>query len=492
VELGGARGGAPVGAALASGLLAVVPDPVAVIGDGTVRRLNPSARALAGPRVEEGMPAAALAALLPAGRRAVLADVSATLAAGRGWRGPLDLLDPDGVAAAHLVTVTPVPDGAVVLARPLAEVRAREAAERECRDRDELIARMGHELRTPLNAVLGFAQLLELDDLTAEQREDVGHMLTAGRHMQELIDEMLDLTQVRAGAVDLDVGPVPVLDVVHGVRELIGPLAIRRGIQTRVAPDPPLMVLADRRRLWQVLLNLVSNAVKYGREGGAIRIGVAAVAGGRVRLEVEDDGPGIAPEALSRLFAPFERLGAERTGVEGWGLGLAVSKALVTAMDGNLSATSRPGTGSVFAVELAGVGPAPESGDAVGPPRSRLIIYVGCDPAAQALVAQSLKAHLAAETVAVTRAALVADAVRRTAPALVLVDGDLPDATAQEVLQRLAGDPLTATVPRIATAADHDPRVRLRLRAAGAGQVLDLPLDLREWLDSAGRHLAGR
>lgn len=380
----------------------------------------------------------------------------------------------------------------MLIARDTTDARGRDAAERESRAKDEFVARLGHELRTPLNAVLGFAQLLELEPLPPELREGVDRILSGGRHMQALLDDVLDLARVRAGGVDLDVGPVQVLEVVRGVVELLEPLAGRRGIRRLIRPAAAVAARADRRRLWQVVVNLVGNAVKYGREGGSVRVGIVPVVGGRVRIEVEDDGEGIPPEALPRLFRPFDRLGAERSGVEGSGLGLALSKALVTAMGGVLTATSRPGVGTVFAVVLDTIEPAaadpPRPPAATGP--ARQVVHATADPSAQALVAQALRSRLGADAVAVPTASAAVDVVRRSRPALVLVDRALPDAS--DALRVLSADPLTALVPVVVLSADPDPRERLRLRAAGASEVLDVPLDMRELLDVAGGHLAVR
>jgi CheY-like chemotaxis protein len=210
----------------------------------------------------------------------------------------------------------------------------------------------------------------------------------------------------------------------------------------------------------------------------------------RVRIEVEDDGPGIDPAQLSRLFRPFERLGQERTAVEGSGLGLAMSQALTTAMGGTLSAESRLGSGTTFRVDL----PALDRRDldeTPDEPRSTLIpvVYVCAEPGAQAMVSAALRSRLDVEMHVVSRGAQALETVRRTQPALVLVDGELPDATATELLHRLGGDPLSTLVPKVVLTFDPDPAVRLRLRAAGATEVLPLPLDVKRMLETVSRLL---
>ncbi len=384
--------------------------------------------------------------------------------------------------------------GYLLIFRSLAETRRREAAERELSVRDEFAARLGHELRTPLNAVLGFAQLLELEELKLDHRESVERILTAGRHMQALLDDVLDLARVRTGGVDLDVGPVRVLDVVRGVVDLIQPLADKRGIRRYIEPAEDLVAMLDRRRLWQVLLNLIGNAVKYGREGGTVRVGVRSRGPDLLRIEVADDGPGIEPAQLDRLFRPFERLGAERTGVEGTGLGLALSLALIRAMGGTLSAESRLGAGSTFAIDLEAVGAAvvAELSRDDEPQAPTVVLHVSANADARALIAQALRSRLSVETISESRAAVALDTIRRRQPAVVILDAELPDAVGTELLHRLNIDPLSALVPKIVLAEDTDPRVHLRLRAAGADQVLPLPLDVREFVEAVGDALRRR
>jgi len=215
--------------------------------------------------------------------------------------------------------------------------RAREEAERANRAKSEFLSRMSHELRTPLNAVIGFAQLLEMSGLPPVQREGVGHILTAGRHLLDVLNEVLDVARVEAGRMQLTIGPVSLDVSLRESLDLIAPLAAQRSIRLS-APSffSGNCVLADRVRLNQILLNLLSNAVKYNHEGGEVNVTLKELGGERVRLCVQDTGPGIPPEALDRLFTPFDRLGAERSEVEGFGLGLALCKRLAEAMNGRM------------------------------------------------------------------------------------------------------------------------------------------------------------
>jgi hypothetical protein len=473
---------------------------------GNLTYANVAASELLGDRISIGAPwRKFLSQVAPGLSEQLPGSVPAAIAAQGHWRGKVKLLDAAGNGEVFALTIaidnrisdrpSQSANGYFAVFRSMSETRRREHAERELAYRDEFVARLGHELRTPLNAVLGFAQLLELEELERDQRDGIERILTAGRHMQALLDDVLDLARVRTGGVDLDVGPVRVLEVVRGVVDLIQPLADKRGIRRYIEPADDVVALLDRRRLWQVLLNLIGNAVKYGREGGTLRVGVIAKNADRLTIEVADDGPGIEPEQLERLFRPFERLGAERTGVEGTGLGLALSMALTTAMGGTLSASSRLGSGSTFSLDLEAVGSgglAELATDASQDSRySAVVLHVGADPAAQALVAQALRSRLSVDVVSVPRAAQALDTVHRRQPSVIVIDADLPDAVGTELLHRLGSDPLCALLPKIVLSEDSDPRVHLRLRAAGANQVAQLPLDVRAFVDAVGELLRG-
>lgn len=212
----------------------------------------------------------------------------------------------------------------------------------------EALSRASHELRTPLQAILGFGQLLALDPLNESQRDSVEQIIAGGRHLLTLIEDLLDLSQVG----ELSSEPVDLAEEIDHAVALCRPLAAERSLTVTVDLEEELLhALADRRRLKQILLNLVSNAIKYNRPGGTLTVR-ATGDDDDVRIEVIDTGHGMSHAELGRVFAPFERLDAARRGIEGNGLGLAVSKTLAEAMDGTIEATSTPGEGSVFSLRL--------------------------------------------------------------------------------------------------------------------------------------------
>ncbi len=366
-------------------------------------------------------------------------------------------------------------------------VAARDAAQQANRAKSEFLSSMSHELRTPLNAILGFSQLLELDrGLGERSRGHLREVLRAGRHLLRLINEVLDLAQVESGRLALSPEPLRLHELVDEAAMLTDPMARPRGLrlQRRVAPE--LVVLADRMRLKQVLLNLLSNAAKYGRPGSQVLLEAAASGPGRVRLTVSDQGPGIAPELLDQLFKPFSRLGAERGTVEGAGIGLALSRQLMELMGGRIGVDSRPGEGADFWIELpasALVAPAPPA-DAEAAASGwqalseSLVLYVEDNPANLALVEQIVARHSGIRLISAGDGAQGLAMARAQLPALILLDIHLPVMDGYELLARLRGDPLTSDIPVVAVTAQAMPSDARRAIQAGFDEYIAKPIDV--------------
>lgn len=232
---------------------------------------------------------------------------------------------------------------------------ARKAAEKANQAKSDFLNNMSHELRSPLNTILGFAQLLDVavPPPTPAQRDSIDHIQQAGWYLLDLIDEILGLSAAEAGAVPLSTEPVPLQEVLQECQTLFGLLAFERGIRMQFPVlDEPVLVYADRLRLKQVLVNLFSNALKYNRERGTVDVRCDSVGAGRVRVSVQDTGAGLTRAQLTQLFLPFNRLDKAATGVDGTGIGLAISKRLMALMGGAIGADSTPGVGSVFWIEL--------------------------------------------------------------------------------------------------------------------------------------------
>jgi signal transduction histidine kinase len=231
--------------------------------------------------------------------------------------------------------------------------RAKDEAEAANRAKSEFLSRMSHELRTPMNAILGFAQLLEDEALTSEQQDGIARILKAARHLLGLINEVLDISRIEAGRLNLQIERFAAFEVVQFAIELMAPLAAQRGIELLVPVcDASRGINADRQRLTQILVNLLGNAIKYNRERGQVKVSFEQTQERSLRINIADTGFGIAPELLNKLFVPFERLGAERSGIEGTGLGLAHSNRLISAMGGRIGVESEVAKGSVFWIEI--------------------------------------------------------------------------------------------------------------------------------------------
>ncbi len=379
---------------------------------------------------------------------------------------------------------------------------------------------MSHELRTPLNAILGFAQLLELDELPEDQASSVDQIQVAGRHLLSLINEVLDISRIEAGRVSLSTEPVEVGDLLEEVATLLAPVAEAAGIELSVDTDGArvLRVHADRQRLVQVLLNLGSNAVKYNSRGGSVAFSTATAAKGRVRLEVRDTGPGIAHEQQGELFIPFSRLGAERSAVEGTGVGLALSKQLVEVMGGAIGVESFPGHGSTFWVELlsveptgpgaprveatSGGAPQPRTAELDGrarplrsappapngirgpapPGRGVVVLQIEDNPSNAALVEQVLAKRPGVRLVSAVEGRSGFELARQHRPDLVLLDLHLPDLPGGELFHRLKAVPELADTKVVVVSADATPSRIREMLDLGVEGYLTKPVDVEALL----------
>ena len=370
---------------------------------------------------------------------------------------------------------------------------AKEEADRANRAKSEFLSRMSHELRTPLNAILGFGQLIERHNPTDTQRNRVTHILDAGRHLLNLINEVLDISRIEAENFQVSLEPVGVADTLEEVFNLMRPLAAERRIalSTSAPINGSDYVSADRQRFKQVLLNLLSNAVKYTPVGGKVTVNVSSTATGFMRLTVTDTGAGIAPGKLSRLFTPFDRLGAEQSTVEGTGLGLALCKRLMQEMRGWIGVNSIVGQGSTFWIELpATESPLARIADAkrnalVRIPSTiagaRTLLHIEDNLSNLTLVEQMLAEQPQIQLIAAMEGQLGLDLARKHLPDLILLDLHLPDLPGWEVLAELQRDSATANIPVIVISADATERQIDRLMAAGARGYLTKPLEIERF-----------
>jgi CheY-like chemotaxis protein len=353
---------------------------------------------------------------------------------------------------------------------------------------------MSHELRTPLNAILGFGQLLGTNQLCSDDRESVDQILKGGKHLLTLINEVLDIAKVESGNLNLSLESVDASEIGIEALALVRTLAKQRGITLlNTSPLHSLNVVADAQRLKQILLNLLSNAVKYNRFGGNVTLGCQIVGESCLRLSVRDEGEGIPPDKQHRLFTPFDRLDADRDGVEGTGVGLALSRALAEAMGGTLDFQSEVGQGSTFWVEfpLAEAEVAQELEPAQGLSADEPLEREAASAEFQVLCIEDNSTNLRlierllkrrpVEMLSTQQGNMGFELARQHLPDLILLDIHLPDITGWEVLLRLREDPLTQHIPVVVLSADASPSQIQKLLDAGAQFYLTKPIDVSEF-----------
>lgn len=372
--------------------------------------------------------------------------------------------------------------------------QAKEEAERANRAKSEFLSRMSHELRTPLHAILGFAQLLGLDNLGVEDRESVSHILRAGKHLLELINEVLDIARVESGKLAITPEPVNVRETLEVALALVKPQAAEREVMLKpLAGDLDCEVLSSAQRFRQVVLNLLSNAIKFNRPGGSVTVSCAQI-DDRVRIEISDTGRGISAQNIARLFVPFERLEAGDTVIEGTGLGLSLSKHLIEAMGGRIGLDSMLGQGTTFWVELPLVLPLPDAtvehldapiSTPEEKPRStapRTVLYIEDNLSNLRLVERILARRVEVKLISALKGSIGLELARLHRPDLILLDLHLPDIQGDEILRQLRADPHTAHLPVVMISADATAAQIERLRALGANDYLTKPIDVREFL----------
>ncbi len=381
-------------------------------------------------------------------------------------------------------------------------VHARLAAENANRAKSEFLSSMSHELRTPLNAIMGFGQLLANSTIALPEGKRVEftrHIVNAGSHLLDLINEILDLARIESSSVMLSLEPVAIDDVLQECRTMIAPTAQRRHIRLVFPQDLHQSVVADRTRLRQVVLNLLSNAVKYNRDNGVVNVEVSAGTNDSVRIAIQDTGAGLRPDQLAALFQPFNRLGQEVGKVEGTGIGLVVTKRLVELMGGTISVESTVGLGSVFSIELKAATPAqnpvplPAGSEAAGAvsraapvigATAPLVLHVEDNPANLRLVREILELRGDVRQISAPDARLGIDLARAHLPQIILLDINLSGMSGLEALTVLQSDPVTARIPVVAITANAMAGDVSRGLAAGFFRYVTKPIDMARLNDA--------
>ncbi len=381
--------------------------------------------------------------------------------------------------------------------------KAKQEAEQANHAKSEFLSRMSHEFRTPMNSILGFAQLLDMVELEPKYKKNIRQILKNGKHLLELINEVLDIARIESNRISLSLEAINVHGVITEVMDLFEPLASNRQV-TIISDEVNLFVVADYQRFKQVMLNVVNNAVKYNQPNGSVKIESHLVENSidenqKVKITITDSGKGIPKESIDKVFEPFERVGAELTEIEGSGLGLSIVKKLMTIMGGSIGVESKLGKGSTFWLELPlAHDPTKQiqhsnittENTIAQSQKTGTLLYIEDNSSNIDLMEQVLSDYRPfVNLITNMYGKNTKQFAKDYKPFLILLDLNLPDIHGSEVVQVLKADPETKNVPVVVVSADAMEKQIKRLMQEGVQGYLTKPIDINQLLEIVDRYL---
>jgi len=383
-------------------------------------------------------------------------------------------------------------------------IEAKNISDKANKMKSEFLSNMSHELRTPLNAILGYGQLLEMKSENEESQNYTKEILKGGNHLLTLINEILDLSKIEAGHLDLYIEDCSLNTLLDECIALIKPLAIKHDISiiNNISADVNYIIKVDYTRIKQALLNLLSNAVKYNRDEGSITINIENLPDQQLHISITDTGKGLYPDQINRLFNPFERIEAKNSNIEGTGIGLTITKRLIEAMEGSIGVTSLPGQGTTFWLEFRQYNDdtiIPLENDnlqtdstqtdstqteKISTTLNKTILYIEDDSANLRLMDNIIKNVTTHSLISAPNASLGLKLIKTQKPDLILLDINLPDMDGYQVMALLQADDATKHIPVIALSANAMENDMLKSDNAGFQKYLTKPINVKKLLSS--------
>ena len=447
---------------------------------------------------------------LPQDAQAVWAEIKRAIAQHGAWDGQVPFRRKDGsefMTASHIGSIKDEQGNLQYVfnlftdftqeRERLEELKlAKVAAEKANLAKSDFLASMSHELRTPMNAVLGFGQILEFDEsLTPEQLDNVAEILKGGRHLLKLIDEVLDLAKIESSSIKLTLETVNLASLINDAWRVLAPVALTRSIVLHKDVALDAAVTADRGRLKQVLLNLLSNAINFNRDGGEIGVYALELPTGQLRIEVADRGQGIAPERLPVIFEAFNRRGTVRGQVGGTGIGLIITRRLVDLMGGQVGVQSELGVGTTFWVDLPQANHAADAPKATAPMplidnlaqfdvsvHQYSVLCIDDNPINLKLIDHLLAKRPRIHLITAHTPGLGIQLALGRQPDLILLDINMPGMDGYQVMEVLKTYARTKSIPIIAVTANASPRSVALGGSTGLAGYLTKPLDAEMFL----------